>query len=106
MRRSWMDSHSVFSFTETPSCNISLKQHVRFDNSFTGPDCNSRDQGKSRNHLLIKDGTDHEFHFAFKIHSTFDCAGNTFDCVTTLHFHRVNSEIQFNREETVCSNPR
>jgi hypothetical protein len=100
------DSLSVFSFTDTPSGAISLKQHSRFDNSFTSQGCNSRDQGESRNHLLIKDVTDHEFHFAFKIHSTFDCAGNTFDCVTTLHFHRINSEIQFNREETVCTDPR
>ena len=99
------DSHSVLSFTETPSGNISLKQHIRFDNSFTSPGCNSRDQGESRNHLLIKDATDHEFHFAFKIHSTFDCAGTTSDCVTSLHFHRVNGQIQFDRQETVCTDP-
>lgn len=37
------DSLSVFTFTESPSGNISLVQHVRFDNSFTSPDCNSRD---------------------------------------------------------------
>ena len=99
------DTLSVFAGAGTPSGNFNSVQHVRFDNSFTSPDCNTRDQGSSRNHLLTKDGTDDEFHFAFKVHSTFDCAGFTRDCVTTLHFHRVNGVIQFNRDETVCREP-
>lgn len=99
------ESHSVFQFVTNPAGNINIVQHVRFDNSFTSPQCSFSDQGSSRNHLLINDGQDQEFHFAFQIHSRFDCNGVTTDCVTTLHFHRANGQTQFTREETVCSDP-
>jgi hypothetical protein len=100
------DSHFVFTFTETPSGNIGLVQHVRSNTSFTSPDCNSQDQFASRNHLLIKAGTDGEFHFAVRIHAVVDCPDRMSDCVTTLHFHRFLDKIQFDRQETVCTDPR
>lgn len=89
-----------------PSGNISLVQHVRSNTSFTSPDCNSQDQFASRNHLLIKAGTDGEFHFAVRIHAIVDCPDRMSDCVTTLHFHRFLDKIQFDRQETVCTDPR
>jgi hypothetical protein len=98
------ESHSVFQGVATPSGG-SLVQHIRFSNSFTGPGCTDTSQGFSRNHLLSKDGTDKEFHFAFQNHSTFDCAGVTVECITTLSYHFANSVIQFTREETVCTDP-
>jgi hypothetical protein len=99
------ESHSVLQGLTNPSGNGNIVQHIRFDNSFTGPGCTDTSQGFSRNHLLSKEGTTEEFHFAFKNHSTFDCAGVTRDCVTTLSFHFANDVIQFTREETVCTDP-
>jgi hypothetical protein len=98
-------SHSVFQGIGTPSGNGSLVQLIRFENSVTAPGCSDTSQGFSRNHLLSKDGTDQEFHFAFTNHSTFDCDGVTVDCITTLSFHLSNGVIQFVREETVCTDP-
>jgi hypothetical protein len=99
------ESHSVFQGLVNASGNGNIVQHIRFDNSFTGPGCNDTSQGFSRNHLLSKEGTTEEFHFAFKNHSTFDCAGVTVDCITTLSFHFANDVIQFTRDETVCTDP-
>jgi hypothetical protein len=89
----------------TPSGQASIVQHIRFDNSFTAPECSSRDVGDSRVHLLIDDeGQNQEFHFAFQGRSTFTCAGlPSRDCITDLHFHFANGVIQFTREETVCT---
>jgi hypothetical protein len=96
-------SMSVSQGVVTPSGKASILQHVRFDNSFTAPGCVTRDLGSSRNHLLIDDdGQNQEFHFAFQIHSTFDCLGTSTDCTTRLHFHFANGAIQFTREETFC----
>jgi hypothetical protein len=99
------NSRSVFQASGTPSGNTSLLQLIHFENTFTAPGCSDTSQGFSRNHLLSKDGTDQEFHFAFANHSTFDCDGVTIDCITTTSFHFSNGVIQFVREETVCTDP-
>jgi hypothetical protein len=96
---------TVYNFAETPSGLLTITDHARLRSTYSGG-CTGEVENTYNSHALAPIGEGvFETGFRGSYHAVLDCGDGAFqtECDVELHFHEANGEVQFYRDNTVCT---
>jgi hypothetical protein len=99
------DIHTVTNMTTTPSGDVSYVTNgtstTSFDFAFAG--CTYSKSEPVHLHQLVKNGETHSESGSIGQTIAFDCGAFEQTCTSTLQYHYVDGETQFQRPEFICT---
>ena len=99
------DIHTVTNMATTPSGDVSYVTNgistTTLDFAFAG--CTYTKSEPVHLHVLVKDGETHSESGSIGQTTAFDCGAFAQSCTSTLTYHYVDGETQFQRPDFICT---